>query len=111
MSEFYCELLGWNAQIEKMEDMDYTVFSTSHGPVAGMLQMTAEWEDIPAHWMIYFAVADCDAMAEKATSLGAQVCVPPTDIPNVGRFSVITDPQGAVFSIMQSSNDDIDLDA
>jgi predicted enzyme related to lactoylglutathione lyase len=37
--------------------------------------------------------------------------VPPTDIPSIGRFAVITDPQGAVFSIMQSCNDDIDLDA
>jgi hypothetical protein len=73
--------------------------------------MTEEWEGIPPHWMIYFAVADCDVMSEKATSLGGQVCVPPTDIPKIGRFAVITDPQGAVFSIMQSCNGDIDLDA
>ena len=76
-----------------------------------MLEMTEEWEGIPPHRMIYFAVADCDAMSEKAASLGGQVCVPPTDIPNIGRFAVITDPQGAVFSIMQSYNDDVDLDA
>ncbi|MFY8301146.1 VOC family protein [Pseudoalteromonas sp. SS15] len=111
IGQFYSELLGWQIQVEKMEHMDYTLFCNEQGPVAGMLEMTEEWEGIPPHWMIYFAVADCDAMSEKSTSLGGQVCVPPTDIPNIGRFAVITDPQGAVFSIMQSCNGDIDLDA
>ena len=63
--------------------------------------MTEEWGEIPPHWMIYFA--DCDAGAERATELGGQVKVPPTDIPKVGRFSVIQDPQGAVFSIIKLS--------
>jgi hypothetical protein len=51
--------------------------------------------------MIYISVADCDERAAKAKQLGAAICVPPTDIPNVGRFSVITDAQGAVFSLVQ----------
>ena len=51
--------------------------------------------------MVYFAVADCDASALKAKSGGGQVKVPPTDIPGVGRFSVIQDPQGAVCSIIR----------
>jgi len=51
--------------------------------------------------MTCFAVDDCDESAEKAASLGGEVCVPPTDIDGVGRFSVITDPQGAVFSIIK----------
>ena len=64
------------------------------------MQMTEEWGELPSHWMIYFSVADCDAAAAKATELGGSVKVPPTDIPPVGRFSVIQDPQGAVFSII-----------
>ena len=67
----------------------------------GMLQMTAEWKGIPPHWMVYFAVADCDAIAKNAKSRGGRIKVPPTDIPGVGRFSVIQDPQGAVCSIIQ----------
>ena len=46
-------------------------------------------------------MADCDERAARAGQLGAKVCVPPTDIPNVGRFSVIVDPQGAAFNLFQ----------
>ena len=66
--------------------------------------MTEEWGELPSHWMTYFSVDDCDARAHKANQLGGKVCVPPTDIPPVGRFSVVTDPQGAVFSIIKLSN-------
>ncbi len=106
--DFYCQLLGWESEIKPMEGMDYTLFKVAGEPVAGMIQMTQEWpEDIPAHWMIYLAVADCDESASKAQQLGGEVCVPPTDVPEVGRFSVITDPQGAVFSIMTSAMGDV----
>lgn len=107
-SDFYCQLLGWESETKPMEGMDYTLFKVAGEPVAGMIQMTQEWpEDIPAHWMIYLAVADCDESASKAQQLGGEVCVPPTDVPEVGRFSVITDPQGAVFSIMTSAMGDV----
>jgi hypothetical protein len=49
-------------------------------------------------------VADCETSAHQAASLGAQICVPPTAIPNVGKFSVIADPQGAMFQIIQLSS-------
>jgi uncharacterized protein len=58
-------------------------------------------EGVPPHWAVYFAVDDCDAAAEKAKGLGATLRMPPTDIPNVGRFAVIQDPQGAFFSIFK----------
>jgi predicted enzyme related to lactoylglutathione lyase len=51
--------------------------------------------------MTYFAVTDCDAIAQKTESLGGKVCVPPTDIPNTGRFAVLQDPQNAFFSIIK----------
>jgi predicted enzyme related to lactoylglutathione lyase len=56
---------------------------------------------VPAHWGIYFQVANCDATAEKAESLGGKVCFGPMDVPNVGRFAAIQDPQGAFFSVIQ----------
>jgi predicted enzyme related to lactoylglutathione lyase len=46
-------------------------------------------------------VTDCDAVAAKARSLGGQAIVPPTDIENVGRFAVLSDPQGAVFAVVK----------
>lgn len=99
--KFYADVFGWTASVMDMPTGPYTMFMNGEARAAGMLQMTAEWAGIPPHWMIYFAVADCDADARKAASRGGQVKVPPTDIPGVGRFSVIQDPQGAVCSIIR----------
>jgi predicted enzyme related to lactoylglutathione lyase len=60
-----------------------------------------QWQGVPPHWMIYITVADCTERAARAGQLGGQICVPPTDIPNVGRFAVIADPQGAAFALIQ----------
>jgi predicted enzyme related to lactoylglutathione lyase len=57
-------------------------------------------EGVPNHWHVYFAVDDADATAAKATELGGSVMVAPFDSP-VGRMAVLTDPQGAVFSIIK----------
>jgi hypothetical protein len=66
-----------------------------------MMPMDESWPAaVPAHWMVYFAVDDTDATAAKAAELGGQVSVPPTDIPP-GRFAVLNDPQGAVFSVLK----------
>jgi predicted enzyme related to lactoylglutathione lyase len=66
-----------------------------------MIQMNEEWpEEVPPHWMVYFAVDDIDAAAARVEELGGRVAVPPTDTP-AGRFAVVNDPQGAVFSIIR----------
>lgn len=100
---FYTSVIGWKADVKSDGPMPYTEWIGSDGSVTGgMLKMTGEqWTGIPPHWMTYFAVADCDASATRAAQNGASVKVPPTDIPHVGRFSVIQDPPGAVFSIIK----------
>ena len=55
----------------------------------------------PDSWLVYFATADLDADTRRATDLGAAVRVEPTDIPGTGRFSVLSDPQGATFGLFQ----------
>ncbi len=98
---FYAGLFGWSLKGSK----DYTEFGAGGQMIGGMAPMDGpQWQGIPPHWGIYFAVDDCDAMAEKAQGLGAKVNLPPTDFPNVGRFAVIEDPQGAVFSIIKLSH-------
>ncbi|MBV7316330.1 VOC family protein [Shewanella sp. NIFS-20-20] len=97
---FYQQVLGWQCRTLPINGMDYRECSVAETPVAGILEMTSDWGDMPSHWMLYFQVADCDDSANLALSLGAKTCVPPTDIANVGRFSVINDPQGATFSII-----------
>lgn len=106
--KFYSELLGWNLKRSEAvgEGMEYVEFGTSENcSLGGMYQMTkeycnAEGEMMPPHWMSYIAVDDVDASAAKVWELGGKVCVPPTDIPNVGRFSVVNDPTGATFSLI-----------
>lgn len=95
---FYSGLFGWVAEAKPMGG-GYTEWRSGKTIAGGMLEMTAEWKGVPPHWMIYFAVDDCDVSASLAADLGGSVCVPPDDIPNVGRFAVIDDPGRATFTI------------
>jgi predicted enzyme related to lactoylglutathione lyase len=100
---FYSSLFGWSLK-ESSDGMPYTEFSNQGKPIGGMTPMSGmQDQGVPPHWSVYFAVENCGAAAEKARGLGATLCAPPTDIPNVGRFAVVQDPQGAFFSIFQGS--------
>lgn len=98
---FYTQLFGWNAKTGGEGAHAYTEFSVQGTTGAGMMQMGDQLRNVPPHWMTYFQVQDCDAAAARATSLAGRLNVPPGDIPNVGRFAVISDPQGAVFAIFK----------
>ena len=97
---FFSGLFGWKREEQDMGGTKYTMFRHGDGSIGGMIQMTGEWGDTPSHWMVYFAVADCDAACTKLEELGGKVCVPATDIPGVGRFAVVNDPQGAYFTVI-----------
>jgi len=56
---------------------------------------------IPSYWMPYFQVANTDAAVAKVQQLGGKVMVPATDIPKTGRFSIVNDPQGAMFAVFE----------
>jgi uncharacterized protein len=99
--EFYTKLFGWSTKAGEPGTADYTEIFNQGRPIGGMMQMDARWGDIPSHWMPYFSVANCDASAGKSKDLGGSAQVPPIDIPDVGRFAVLADPQGAVFAIVQ----------
>jgi predicted enzyme related to lactoylglutathione lyase len=58
---------------------------------------------VPPHWLAYFSVDDVDACASKAKQMGANLYLAPMTMEGVGRFSVIADPQGAVFAIFKSA--------
>ena len=66
--------------------------------LGGIRSIPPQAEGTPPNWGVYVTVDDVDATAGKAEELGGKILVPPTDIPNVGRFSVLQDPQGAVIS-------------
>lgn len=98
--KFYTALFGWNASTD-MSDTPYTMFSNQDQPTAGMMAIATEMGEVPSCWLPYFAVADCDQTAEKSRKLGGRLEVPSTDIPEVGQFAVVSDPQGAVFGVIQ----------
>jgi len=99
--QFYAELFGWQFKESDAAKMVYNEISIDGGKnFGGMFQMGKEFGDMPSHWMSYITVDDVDAAAEKVTALGGNVCVPPTDSPNTGRFCVINDPSGATFSLL-----------
>ena len=101
--EFYTSLFGWKAQALPMESMSYTVFQNGERPAGGCMKITPSMGPVPPHWLVYFAVEGCDEMVEKAKSAGGTVLVQPTDIPRIGRFSVLQDPQGAAFAVIRLS--------
>ncbi len=96
--DFYSKLFGWTYEEKDMGPAGiYTLFNQGDQQVGGCMALPQE--GIPAHWMSYVNVDDVDASTNKAKELGAQVFVEPTDIPNIGRFSVIKDPTGATLGL------------
>ncbi|MHC4947048.1 MAG: VOC family protein [Planctomycetota bacterium] len=101
--KFYGELFGWTATDRDMGPMGtYTIFHRGEEMVAGCMAMEGpHFEGVPPHWLTYLAVDDINASTDKAAAIGADVKVPPTEIPEVGHFSVIQDPAGAVVCFFQ----------
>lgn len=96
---FYEGVLG--AKGEKLEDRDYWTLTVSgERPDAGVLQMTAEWEGMQPHWMVYFAVDDVAAAVTTIDEAGGRVMHGPFDTP-YGRMAVAMDPFGAAFTVIQ----------
>jgi uncharacterized protein len=101
---FYSNLFGWTANDMHMgPDMAYTIFRIGGNDECGAYQLMKDQLDahVPPHWMPYVKVDSADASAARAVQLGGTQIVPPTDIPNVGRFAVLKDPAGANISIFQ----------
>jgi predicted enzyme related to lactoylglutathione lyase len=100
---FYSKVMGWTYETMSMGEFDYNIVKVGERMNGGIMPMVGDmWEGIPPHWMVYFAVADADAIAAKCKQLGGDIKVPPTDM-QVGRFAVLSDPQGAVFSVLKLS--------
>lgn len=96
---FYAGLLGWTFRDDPAGNgQTYTTWLKSDGMAGGMMALPAE-APAPSHWLVYFAVADLDGTHAKALALGAKSMLEPWDVERVGRFSILTDPQGAPFAL------------
>ncbi len=100
---FYCDLLGWETEKLDMEGVEYHLIKNGGRDNGGIIAMDENWPaEVPAHWMVYFAVEDIDGAVARLTELGGSLSVPPTDIAP-GRFAVVADPQGGTFSFFQGN--------
>lgn len=105
---FYAELFGWTTEtvthdcVEGMGKVEYNLIKMGETEVGGMMAWPQEAQGNPPYWGVYVTVDDVDAAADKAQELGGSIVVPLTDIPDVGRFCVVRDPQGAVISMITS---------
>jgi len=97
---FYSALFGWKTEEMAMPGMPYTIISAGGEQVAGMMAIPPQAQGMPPFWGVYVSVDDADVAAKKAQQLGGAVIVAPTDIPTVGRFAVLKDPQGAMITVM-----------
>ena len=101
---FYTQLFGWSPKHSAAAaPMEYTEFSVNGTPSIGMMPKPPHMPaHIPSFWMPYFQVSNVDASASKAKELGGKLFLGPQDIPDAGRFTIVTDPQGAVFALFQA---------
>lgn len=99
---FYGALFGyaWEEVDTGADGPAYATFAVDGTTVGGVMAMDDDWPvAVPAHWMPYFGAADADAAAASAERHGGRVEVPPTTTP-FGRFVVLSDPQGAAFTVL-----------
>lgn len=101
---FYGKLFGWETEDMPMPGMTYIVVKNGGREIGGIMAIPQEERGMPPAWGTYVTVDDVDATAKAAVELGAKLLVPPTDIPDVGRFCVIRDPQGATINAITYRN-------
>lgn len=103
--QFYSSLFGWETEAVSIEGGEYTVVKVDGEAVGGIMGMPPDCSGMPPSWDVYVTVNDVDAVAGNVESLGGKVLRPPADIPKIGRFCVIQDPQGAIICAISYGKD------
>jgi len=101
--KFYGPLLGWTFQPAPNAPIPYEMISVGGRAFGGLMKTPQgacnEWPS----WTNYVTVENVDQSAKNAAELGGKILMGPHDIPEVGRFCIVQDPQGAVFAIITYS--------
>ena len=101
-ASFYAGLFGWHANTTQSADGGtYTEYQLNGESAAGMIAIRDEWGPMPAHWSVYFEVADLDASRAAAGEVGGAELMPPMQVEGVGRFVFLQDPQGGIAALIQ----------
>ncbi len=103
---FYTKVMGWGTRDASMPDMAYTLFTVGKASVSGLTDLPEDARKMGAkpRWVGYVGVNDVEATVDRIKRLGGTVHVPPTEIPNVSRFSVVADPQMATLTLVKWLN-------
>ncbi|MEV1081849.1 VOC family protein [Streptomyces sp. NPDC050211] len=100
---FFPAVFPYTSQQMDDDEMDFRVYNVGGNPALGRMKMTEDFPpEVPPYINVYFGVADCDDAVAKATKLGAILRFGPMDSP-FGRFAALTDPQGANFSVIDTT--------
>jgi uncharacterized protein len=102
---FYRAVIGWTSQPWGQPEPGYTIMSAGEKPVAGVMRLPVESCEAGGRpgWIGYIGVADLDASTDRLQRAGGSVLRTPDEIPDIGRFSVVSDPQGAAFVLFTPS--------
>ena len=100
-SDFYGKVVGWGATDASTPELAYTMLAAGEIPVGGLMDLPEEGRRLGAtpRWLGYVLVDDIDATASQIRRRGGAVMLPPTDS-NIGRVSVVADPQKANFALV-----------
>ncbi len=103
---FYARVVGWGTQPSPGLETRYATWTAHDQAIGGVMELTPDAKAGGAlpRWMLYVAVTDVDATVEKAQALGGRLEEPPREVQGEGRYAVLSDPQGAVFAILQPSD-------
>ncbi len=104
--KFYGELFGWSFKHSDMGEMGTYRVVVAGGREQGGIVQTDPKHGIAAHWAGYVSVPDVDAAAKTAAEHGGRVTCAPMDIPNIGRFAYVLDPEGAGFVVFRDNQGD-----
>ena len=103
---FYKDVVGWGTTPFEGGPIPYTMWQNGETPVGGVFEIPKEGEHAaPPSWMAHVAVPDVDATAAQVKKLGGKILMGPQDVPNVGRYVVFADPQGAVIAAFRGVNE------
>lgn len=105
---FYDDVVGWTIGDKPAQGMDYRMIAAPDGFVGGVMALNADMiaGGAAPTWMGYFGVDDVDASVAAITAASGQVHLPATDIPDVGRIAMVTDPQGVAIYVMRGNSDE-----
>ena len=109
--DFYAGVVGWRPEAWDGTDMSgrpYIVMKSAIRGVGGIMNQPEPMKAMgaPPAWVGYIYAADVDAATASVKAAGGSVFCEPADIPNVGRFSVVADPQGAYFQMLHPDGPD-----